>query len=682
MEKHKQSNKIPFMLTSLLAKRFAFYTVSLSIIVALVISMAFIYYNYYSAISDLKKELTQAENSFKSSLSLHLWQMNMDALKIIANSLLTDKDIVYIKLLDEKGNTLIEKGKKSTKNIIKRSIPIYYKAKTGAKNIYLGKLVYIATTKEVYEKIEQIAITTVIAIFIFFLIFSLIILYIYWNSTVKYLLVIKEYANKIRMGGYKKEIGDLILERSNDNKHKKSDELDELVDTINEMHHEVIEKYKAIEYQSLHDLLTGLPNRRMLYNLIKERIKQCETANGYGILLDIDLDHFKLLNESMGHTTGDKILCEVATRLKATCKHQFQPVRISGDEFLVLCNDIISSKKRARDIAQSFSRELISAISQVITIDDNHFKITACIGISIFNVQTDHDTIVKQADNALHHAKSKGPGHISVFKPSMQQYIDRRLQLEQLLDNVVEKDLLDIYYQPKYNSQKEICSAEALVRLRDDKGSIISPAEFIPILEETGAIIKVGDYIIKKVFEFIHKYKNDFKKSELQSIAINVSPTQYSSKGFADRVIGLAKKFDIDPRSIILEITEEVVAGNIDDVIDVMKQLTEYGFKFSIDDFGTGYSSLRYLKNLPLGELKIDKSFIDGITTDNRANALVKTVIDMARNFKLDIVAEGVESESQFNILTQYNCELYQGYLFSKPLPEDDFLSKIHSNKS
>ena len=682
MKKHKYPNKITSVLTSLLGRRFAFYTISLSVIVALIISTAFIYYNYHSEINNLKKELTQVENSFKDSLSLNLWQMNMDALNIIANSLLADKDITYVKLLDEKGNILIKKGKKAAKNIIKRSIPIYYRPKTGTKSIYLGKLEYIATTKEVYKKIEQIIITTVISIFIFFLIFSLLILYIYWDSTVKYLLIIKEYANKLRIKGYKKEIGELMLDRPTDGKNKKTDELDELVDTINEMHHEVVEKYKAIEYQSLHDSLTGLPNRRMLHNLIKEKVKQCKTSNGYSVLIDIDLDHFKVLNESMGHTIGDKILCEVATRLKDTCNHQFQPARISGDEFLVLCNNIISSKKRARDIAQNFSKELLSAISQAIAIGDNHFKITACLGISVFNSEANHDTVAKQADNALHHAKSKGPGHISVFKPSMQQYIDRRLQIEQLLGKIIEKDLLSIYYQPKYNAQKKICSAEALVRLTDDSGNIISPAEFIPILEETGAIIKVGDYIIEKVFAFIHKYKNDFKKSGLQSIAINVSPTQYSAKGFADKVISLAKKFDIDPRSIILEITEEVVAGNIDNVIDVMQQLTKYGFKFSIDDFGTGYSSLRYLKNLPLGELKIDKSFIDEITTDSRANALVKTVIDMARNFKLDIVAEGVESESQFNILTQYKCELYQGYLFSKPLPEDDFLSKIHSNKA
>ena len=189
------------------------------------------------------------------------------------------------------------------------------------------------------------------------------------------------------------------------------------------MYHEIVKRYKAIEYQSLHDILTGLPNRRMLNNLIKEKIIKCKPVNGYGILINVDLERFKLLNESMGRTIGDKILCEVADRLRVICKNKFQPARISGDEFLILCNEIISSKKKAEEIALNFSKALISSISQFIIIDNNHFKISASIGISIFNAKANNYTVVKQADNALYHAKSKGPGHISLFKPTMQQHI-------------------------------------------------------------------------------------------------------------------------------------------------------------------------------------------------------------------------------------------------------------------
>ncbi len=473
----------------------------------------------------------------------------------------------------------------------------------------------------------------------------------------------------------------MILDRTGGHKDAKQDELDELVGAINDMHHEVIKQYTAVEYQSLHDVLTGLPNRRMSYRLIEHAITRCSEVNGFGALFSTDLDNFKLLNESMGHSVGDQILCEVAKRLRAICDQPYQLARISGDEFIVVLSNIGTSRKMARVIAEKFARQLISSITQAMTIDGAHFKLTACVGIALFDMKAAPDIVVKQSDNAMRHAKSEGPGHFAFFDPAMQQKTDRRLQIEQLIDKAIEKDLLFVNYQPKYDSRKQICSAEALVRMYDEKGSIVTPGEFISVLEETGAIVEIGDHIIKTVFGFIQKYQDEIKRSGLKSIAINVSPTQYSSAGFADRVIAFSRQFDINPEFIILEITEEVVTSSIDNVVDVMYQLTRHGFSFSIDDFGTGYSSLRYLKNLPLGELKIDKSFVDDITADSRASAIVKTIIDMAHNLELAVVAEGVESDEQFNRLAKYQCELYQGFLFSRPLMEDDFLAALKSNR-
>ena len=680
MKEQRQSyiDKISLILSSLLARRFALYTVTLSVVIAAIIFISFTFYYYHYSIKSLNKELTQIENSTKNSLALNLWQLNTKALNTIASDLLVDKDIVYVKLLDDKGNILVEKGKKPRHHIIKRSIPIYYYPKGIKKGIYVGKLVYIATTEKALQRVKQIAVSASIAIFIFFLILSFLILYLYWNSTVKHLLVIKEYANRIRLGGYKKEIGALVLDRPH-SKDGKKDALDELVSTINDMHHEIIEKYKALEYQSLHDSLTGLPNRRYINRLVQEKIKECKAQGGYCALLYIDLDRFNLLNESIGHTAGDLILHEIANRLVSICRDECQPARISGDEFVVLQSKVYSSKEKTIEIAKSLSIKLMSSISQPIKIDGNSFKITACIGICVFGSEATLDVVMKQADNALYHAKSRGPGQISIFQPSMQQKIDRRLQLEQLLDKAIEKDLLSVFFQPKYNGERKICSAESLVRMFDEEGRIISPGEFIPILEETGAIVEVGDHIIKKVFEFVSNNIGIIEKS-IKDIAINVSPTQYNSEGFADRVISLAKEIDINPGLIVFEITEEVVMGDISSVVDVMSRLTQYGFKFSIDDFGSGYSSFRYLKNLPLGELKIDKSFIDDVVADSKAKAIVKTIIDMAHNLKLEVVAEGVESEEQFNVLLDYGCDQYQGFLFSKPIPQDNFLCLLKSN--
>ncbi len=666
-------------LGSKLARKFAFYTVAISLLVAVLISITAVYKTYQDGLNSLKAELSHIERSIKSSLALHLWQINLDAIDIMIDALLMSKDIVYVKLLDDKGRILVEKGHEPSVHAIARRIPLYHQ-QDGKKSIYVGELYYVASTKSLYEQSEQAIIRSIIVILVFFLIFTLLILLIYWESTARHLLAIREYTNRIRTDGYKKEIGELILDRAGDHKDDTQDELDELVGAINDMHHEVIRQYTTVEYQSLHDVLTGLPNRRMSYRLIENAIIQCRSDNGYGALFSIDLDNFKLLNESMGHTVGDRILCEVANRLKAICNQACQLARISGDEFIIVYSNIGPSRSKARAIAEKFSRKLISSITQAITIDGAHFKLTACVGIALFDLKTAPDIVVKQSDNAMSHAKSEGSGHFAFFDPAMQQKTDRRLQIEQLIDKAIEKDLLFVNYQPKYDSQRQMCSAEALVRMRDDKGGIVSPGEFIPVLEETGAIVEIGDHVIKTVFGFIQKHMGDIERSGLKSIAINVSPTQYSSAGFADRVIAFSRQFGINPKSIILEITEEVVTSSIDNVVDVMYQLTRHGFRFSIDDFGTGYSSLRYLKNLPLGELKIDKSFVDDITADSRASAIVKTIIDMAHNLELAVVAEGVENEEQFKRLAMYQCELYQGFLFSRPLTEGDFLEELRSN--
>ena len=676
----KKPNKLLSIAKSKIAKRFTLRIVSSSILVALIISTLTIYRNYREDLSRLKKDLTQVEQSIKSSLTHNLWQMNLDALDILMNGLLMNKNIAYVGLLDEKGNLLIEKGVKIRKNAIQQSIPLYYH-QPSRKDVYLGKLDYIATTAHIYEKHRQSAFGAVVPIVIFFLFLSIAIVFLYWNSSVKYLLAIKEYTNKLRFGGYKDEvIDDLVLDRPADN-GSENDELNELVNAINEMHHELDEKYTAIKYQSLHDALTGLPNRRMIYKLIAEAIEHCQASNGYSALFYIDLDQFKLLNDSLGHAAGDKILLEISSRLTTIGGKDYLPARISGDEFLVLQKKVVADREELKSVALDFAERMLSSISKCIIIESNDIKITTSIGITLFGEESDTEIVIKQADNALYHAKEKGRSQIAFFAPDMQKMTDKRLRLEQLISVAIEKDLLFVNYQPKYDNQHKIYSAEALVRMHNENGDIVSPEEFIPVAEESGLIVKIGDHIIEKVFGYINKNRLDIERSGMKSIAINVSPTQYSAPGFVDKVVAYAKQFDIEPSFIILEITEEVVAGSIDTVLDVMIQLKKHGFKFSIDDFGTGYSSLRYLRNFPLDELKIDKSFIDDVLEDDKALAIVKTIIDMAHNLKFNVVAEGVENADQFNILRQHGCELYQGFFFSRPSREDDFLAQLKTNR-
>jgi len=679
MLEHWRTKNILAVASSRLARKFAAYTIGLSIIIAFTISLIWVYSSYYRILEDLNEELTQVEDSIKNSLVFQLWQMNLDGINIIIDDLLVDKDIVYVKLVDDKGNVLIEKGNIPPRHTLYRSIPLYYHPAKG-KSIYLGKLIYVATTEAFFKNFKHYFLKTLISLLFFFLSVGIAIQLIYWHTTVKHLLAIKEYANKIRLGGYKEEIGELNLYRYRPTGSK--DELEELVDSINEMYHEIVDKFATIEYQSLHDALTGLPNRRMINKLISYALADCQENSGYRALLSVDLDNFKLLNESLGHATGDEILREVANLLVDIGGKEFRPARVSGDQFLILQNDSVPDCSQARKIAESFSKQLLAAISQHIVIGGRDIKLTACIGVSLLGPDSKPDVVLKQVDIALHHAKSMGQGQMAFFDPAMQRMTDRRLQLGNLINRAIDRDLLYVDYQPKFCGPGRICSAEALARLRDGEGGIIPPSEFIPVLEQTGAIVEIGDHIIKMVFEFIGKHRSEFESSKLNSIAVNVSPVQFNSAGFADRMISLAKQYNVSPKFIIFEITEDIVVGNIENVVDVMQKLTASGFRFSIDDFGTGYSSLRYLKNLPLAELKIDHSLVKDVITDNRARAIVITIIDIAHNFHLDVVAEGVESKEQFEYLEQYGCDQYQGFFFSPPLSAKDFLAILQTNNS
>ncbi len=284
---------------------------------------------------------------------------------------------------------------------------------------------------------------------------------------------------------------------------------------------------------------------------------------------------------------------------------------------------------------------------------------------------------MKHADNALYKAKEKGRNNIAFFNEQMQSSTDRRLELEQILHHAIENDRFIIYYQPKFDRERKLCSAEALTRLQHKDGTLIPPVEFIPFAEETGLILEIDRMVIRKIFRFVLENRINIEKSGMKSIAINISSAQFMMADFVQFIITEADRFSIDPHSIILEITEEAVVSNIEHTIETMLALKQHGFQFSIDDFGTGYSSLHYLMNLPLDELKIDKSFVDHILDNERSVAVVQTIITLAQNLRLSVVAEGVENDEQFRALYQYGSTVFQGYLFSRPIPEEEFSGQL-----
>lgn len=431
-------------------------------------------------------------------------------------------------------------------------------------------------------------------------------------------------------------------------------------------------------YQAYNDYLTKLGNRRYFIELLEESIKSQKSKNDFKYLLLIDLDHFKNINDSLGHDIGDKLLFEVSRRMSVhaqRCKNSI--ARLGGDEFCVLSNSF-KTKEEALQRAEDFSQQLLRDIKEFYDIDEHHLYISASIGLSIMNnPQLEANIFLKEADIAMYEAKSQGRDGVIPFNEELAKKVESRLEVERLLHFALEKNEIYLMYQPQLNSCKEIAGCEVLVRWENEKLGNIPPDEFIPISEQTGYIIELGNYILEESFKTLRDW--DDRGIDMKQMSINISMRQLFHSSFISGVQDLCAKYLTPELSskIIFEMTETSVAEDIDRLIGNMNTLKEFGIRFSMDDFGTGYSSLSYLRQLPIDELKIDKSFIMGLDDTKDGRDMVKTILNIAKNLNLTIVAEGIEKASQKEFLIQEKCDILQGYFFSKPVKKAAFESYI-----
>lgn len=438
---------------------------------------------------------------------------------------------------------------------------------------------------------------------------------------------------------------------------------------------------KEIEFKNSHDSLTKLPNRTMLYKELKDAISQHEKSGYEGVLLFLDLDEFKLINDSMGHKYGDLLLIQAAKRLTSCISHGDILARIGGDEFAILFPAISHSREQSNRYIESTSNKIKEVFSNSFTINNRQIHISCSIGYSIFPANSSRASdILRQADTAMFKAKEAGKNQMRAFMPSMHQEIERHLLIHNELSVAIKQNDLSIYFQPLYDKHRKIITAEALLRWHHKDLGNITPSEFIPIAEQTGLIIPLGNFVIQSVCEYISQWKESDNFS-LNRIDINVSCQQFEEDSFFSNIKETLEKFNISPSYLGLEITEEVMAGDIEKIIDTFMRLKSIGIHFSLDDFGTGYSSLRYIKRLPIDTLKIDQSFINDIPYDKSDCIMVNTIMAMARQMNLTVTAEGIETEEQRDFLHNLDCDHYQGYLFSKPLSKPQF-EKLIFHKS
>jgi len=435
--------------------------------------------------------------------------------------------------------------------------------------------------------------------------------------------------------------------------------------------------YKYLQknrFQAYHDYLTRLGNRRYFVELLKDAIKKQKNDNKYIFLLLIDLDYFKTINDTLGHDVGDKLLREVALRMDKHAKLNNSTIsRLGGDEFCML-SDTFKDKQVCEERAQEFAQELLETIKQTYIIDEQHLYISASIGISIIdNPKITANTLIKETDIAMYEAKSKGRDGVILFNNELSIRVERKLEVERFLRFAIKKGEITLKYQPQVDRVGKIIGCEVLVRWHNEHLGNVGPDEFIPISEQTGFIIELGHYILEESFKTLNEW--DEKGINLNQFSINISMRQMFCKSFIEDSLALCAKY-LNPTlssKLIFEMTETSAAEDVPKLIEIMNKAKLCGIRFSMDDFGTGYSSLSYLRQIPIDELKIDKSFIAELDNPKKDSNMVKTILNIAKNLELSVVAEGVETQLQKDFLIDEKCDVLQGYYFSKPLSKEKF---------
>ena len=438
-------------------------------------------------------------------------------------------------------------------------------------------------------------------------------------------------------------------------------------------HKEVEEK---LRYQAYHDALTGLPNRLLYAEHLELALPQAARRNAMCGILMLDLDRFKFVNDTYGHEFGDKLLITVAERLRECVRKEDTLTRMGGDEFtllLPLVDDITNIANVAEKILASFTKP--------IAIDGQELFVTPSIGISLFpNDGTDPETLLKNADAAMYRAKEGGRNTYRFFTADMNAEAQRRMALENDLRRAAERGELAMYYQPKFAATGEqLVGAEALIRWKHPERGFVSPSEFIPLAEENGLILPIGEWLLNEVCRQIRQWRDVGLTPP--PIAVNLSARQFQRQNLPELIGRALADAGLAADAIELELTESAIMSNAESNIEMLVMLKRMGLKIAIDDFGTGYSSLSYLKRFPVDTLKIDTSFVRDIATDNNSAELVRGVIGMAHGLRLNVVAEGVETREQLDYLSRNDCDVIQGFYFSKPLPADDFASMMRTDQ-
>lgn len=432
------------------------------------------------------------------------------------------------------------------------------------------------------------------------------------------------------------------------------------------------EQEKTINRYEYTDGTTQLPNRKMLLQLLEQELARAVKHDHYSALIYLDLDNFKSINDSMGHEVGDQVLRYMVERVNRIKRREDTLASLGGDDFALLVSEVGSTTQAAADFCRNIADRLHRSLFRPFDINGNLIQTGATLGIALFpSQQASSLDVFKQAETAFHQAKKNSITHISFFSRELQKNVERRFTLQMALRKAIHQGKLELYYQPLFDAQRQLCSMEALSRWCFD-GDMISPELFIGIAEECGLIHPLGEWVLHTVISQLKEWQQTPLPKSFQGLAFNVSPNQLSSENFSQRLIRALDESGVDHRWLKMEITENCLISNTERASNQLKRLRDSGIGVAIDDFGTGYSSLSYLPQLPVNQLKIDRSFVWRMEDGPENHAIIDTIINMGKALNMSIVAEGVETQEQLSVLTQKGCDYFQGFYLNEPMNSED----------
>src|SRR5712691_7553091 len=426
---------------------------------------------------------------------------------------------------------------------------------------------------------------------------------------------------------------------------------------------------EQLEYQANYDALTGLPNRNLLHDRLKQSVFAQRFVRSIGVVF-IDIDHFKFVNDSLGHSTGDKLLQKVAQRLTETVRDGDTVARLGGDEFILILND-----QPGQEMIYRAMQRIINKVAEPINVDGQELMVTCSAGISLYPQDgPDVETLLKNADAAMYQAKEKGRNNFQFYTAEMNRQVSERLKTETSLRRALERDEFELYYQPRFNvGSGALVGCEALLRWQHPERGLLLPERFIALAEETGLIVPIGEWVLRSACDQARAWQKD--GCAPIAVSVNLSMRQFRQEALANAIDDALRRSGLEPRLLEMELTESLIMHDTEVAIRILLRLREIGVDISVDDFGTGHSSLSYLTKLPISALKIDQSFVQDIEGSGRADEglVAQTIISLARNLKLKVVGEGVETAAQFEFLKKHDCDEAQGFHLGKPMPASEF---------